>query len=373
MIHLMSKLNYSFAALAFVSSSFTAAYAQTSSGMSASEKPPTFPASLAPVPPNASDMQGVLNAQQLLGAKPIEKLTPAQARRQPTPAMAVMAVMKQKGMATAPEPGVSTRDITYGQSAMEMARIYTPDAAKAAGPLPVVVYYHGGGWVIADLKTYDSTPRLLAKQLNAVVVSVEYRHAPEAKFPAQYEDAAMAYQWVLKNARTIRGDATRVALAGESAGGNLAVATAIYARDHGLPAPVHILSVYPIANSSMSLSSKLENGNTKPLDTAMLSWFGHYFSRSPADLQDPRINLVAADLHGLPPTTIVNAQNDPLRSDGETLATAMRAAGDQVEQRTFPGVTHEFFGMGKVVRGAYDAENYAVQRLQPALSGSSAR
>ncbi len=233
--------------------------------------------------------------------------------------------------------------------------------------LPVLVYYHGGGWVIADVNTYDAAPRLLSKQLNAIVVSVEYRHAPEAKFPAQHEDAAAAYRWVASNAGSWGGDPSRLALAGESAGGNLAVATAIYARDNGLPTPRHVLSVYPIANSSKTLPSRMDSANAKPLNTAMLGWFGHYYAKSVADMQDPRINLVAANLRGLPPVTIVNAQIDPLRSDGETLAEALRTAGVRVEQRTFPGVTHEFFGMGAIVRGAYDANQYAVERLKTAL------
>ena len=221
--------------------------------------------------------------------------------------------------------------------------------------------------MIADINTYDAAPRLLSKQLNAIVVSVEYRHAPEAKFPAQHEDAAAAYRWTLKNAASWGGDPAKIALAGESAGGNLAVATAIYARDNRLTAPLHVLAVYPIANSDMTLPSRTDSANAKPLNTAMLKWFGAYYSRSPADQKDARINLVKANLKGLPPVTIINAQIDPLRSDGETLATALRAAGDRVEQRTFPGVTHEFFGMGKVVRGAYEANSYAVDRLKAAL------
>ena len=163
-------------------------------------------------------------------------------------------------------------------------------------------------------------------------------------------------------------DPAKLATAGESAGGNLAVATAIYARDHSWPMPVAILSVYPIANASKTLPSRTDSANAKPLNAAMLDWFAYFYSTSPADQQDPRINLVAANLRGLPPTTIVNAQIDPLRSDGETLAAAMRAAGDKVEQRTFPGVTHEMFGMGMVVRGAYEADAYGVSRLKSALS-----
>ena len=232
----------------------------------------------------------------------------------------------------------------------------------------MIVYYHGGGWVIADLDVYDATPRFLAKALDALVISVEYRKAPEAKFPAQHADALAAYRWVLANAKGWGGDTQRLALAGESAGGNLAVATAIAARDAKMAAPKHILAIYPIANSSRTLASRAENYTAKPLNTPMLTWFGHYYARSMADMQDPRINLVAADLKGLAPVTIVNAQIDPLRSDGTTLASALRKARVPVEQRTFAGVTHEFFGMGPVVKGAAEAQTYAAARLQSALA-----
>ena len=356
--------------LPVVAALLAASSAAAQSPMSASAAPPKFPAvkpsGMKPAQP-AADMQAVLSAQAALGAKPIETLTPAEARTQPSPADGVARVMAAKGMPTASDPAVTTTDMAYGSDPKQVARVYKP--AGATGALPMIVYYHGGGWVIADLKTYDATPRFMAKQLGAVVVSVEYRHAPEVKFPAQHDDAAAAYSWALKNARSFGGNPAVVALAGESAGGNLAIATAIYARDHKLPMPRHILAVYPIANSSMMLPSKLENVAAKPLNTAMLSWFSYYTVAAKADAQDPRINLVKANLRGLPPTTIVNAQIDPLRSDGETLAEAMRAAGDQVEQRTFPGVTHEFFGMGTVVKGAADAEAYAVARLRPALTG----
>ena len=330
--------------------------------------PPAPPPSVATQPaPAAPDMQAVLDAHAALDPKPIETLTPVKARIQPSAADAMKAVMRKQGMSTAPDPAVATQELAYGADPMQYARIYKPLAATGGAPLPVIVYYHGGGWVIADINTYDATPRFLSKQLNAIVVSVEYRHAPEAKFPAQHDDAAAAYRWTIANARSWGGDPAKIALAGESAGGNLAVATAIYARDNALTTPLHILSVYPIANSDMTLPSKMDSANAKPLNTAMLKWFGHYYSKTMADQQDPRVNLVRANLRGLPPTTIVNAQIDPLRSDGETLESALRSAGNRVERRIFEGVTHEFFGMGKVVRGAYDAENYAVTRLKTAF------
>ena len=318
-------------------------------------------------------MQAVLDQLAVLGSKPVELLTPEQARRNPGAADAAKAAMVAKGMSIIVDASVTTRDVPYGNDPRQFARIYKPAGVVAGAAMPVIVYYHGGGWVIATIDTYDPTPRLLAKKLGAIVVSVEYRLAPEAKFPSQHDDASMAYRWVLKNAVSWGGDPKRLALAGESAGGNLAVATAIYARDNHLITPVHILAVYPIANSSTTLPSRKDAANAKPLNAAMLPWFGYYYSTTKADRMDPRINLVTANLKGLPPTTIVNAQIDPLRSDGETLAVAMKAAGDAVEQRTFPGVTHEMFGMGMIVKGAHDSNVYAVERLKTAFKIKAAR
>ncbi|QQV77559.1 alpha/beta hydrolase [Sphingomonas aliaeris] len=355
---------------------FVAALLSASAGVLAqSARSPSAPAPAAPPatsvqPPKAApDMQMVLDALAGLGGEPIETLTPAQARMQPSAADGAKAVMAKKGMSTAPDPSVDTQDLPYGSDPKQFARIYRPASAPAGGkPMPVVVYYHGGGWVIADVNTYDAAPRAMARALNAIVVSVEYRHAPEFKFPAQHDDAAAAYRWTLQKAASWGGDSTRIAVAGESAGGNLAVATAIYARDNGLTVPRHIVSVYPIANSSMTLPSRRDSANAKPLNAAMLKWFGYYYQTSATDAQDPRLNLVAANLRGLPPTTIINAQIDPLRSDGETLAAAMRGAGVKVEQKSFPGVTHEFFGMAAVVRGARDANDLAVSRLKAAFA-----
>ena len=355
-------------AIPLVALAFTGtAVAQRVSAGSPDARPLPFRAPNAQQPPRAAaDMQAVLDAHARLGARPIHLGTPSQVRAGPTPADAVKAVMAARGMSTAPDPSVATQELAYGRNAQQKARIYRP-AGASRGSRPLIVYYHGGGWVIADLDTYDAAPRMLAKQLGAVVVSVEYRHAPEFKFPAQHDDAFSAYRWVLSNARAWGGDVNRMAFAGESAGGNLAIATAIAARNSRLMMPRHILSVYPIADSRMNLPSRALGANAKPLSTPDLSWFGYYYIRRPTDGQDPRINLVAANLRGLPPVTIVNAQIDPLTSDGINLSAALRRSGVQVAQRTYPGVTHEFFGMGSVVRGAAQANMWAVQRLRPAL------
>ena len=331
-------------------------------------RPPAFHAASNVRPPFAApDMQAVLDAHARLGAKPIHLGSPNQVRASPSPADAVKAVMKARSMSTVPDPSVVTQDLPYGRNSWQKARIYRP-AGPAHGARPLIVYYHGGGWVIANIDVYDAAPRMLAKQLGAIVVSVEYRHAPEYKFPAQHDDALSAYRWTLSNARSWGADVNRMAFAGESAGGNLAVATAIAARDGHLPMPRHILSVYPIADSRTNLPSRNVGANAKPLSTPDLLWFSYYFSGRPNDSQDPRINLVRANLRGLPPVTIVNAQIDPLQSDGVNLAVALRGAGVEVMQRTFAGVTHEFFGMGAVVRGAAQANAWAVQRLRPALA-----
>ena len=361
----ISSLSVSFIALAALSS---AAFAQRSSNDDPASPPPAFRAPSNQQPPRAGrDMQAVLDAHARLGARPIHLGTPAQVRAGPTPTDAVKAVLAARGMPTTPDGSVVTRELAYGSNPWQKVRIYRP-AGPARGSRPLIVYYHGGGWVIADLDVYDSAPRMLARQLDAVVVSVEYRHAQEFKFPAQHNDAVAAYRWTLQNARSWGADIGRMAFAGESADGNLAINTAIAARNQRLPMPRHILSVYPIANSSMTLPSRYSAARAKPLSTPDLSWFGHYYSRSPADMQDPRINLVRANLRGLPPVTIVSAQIDPLLSDGLTLTAALRRSGVQVEQRTYPGVTHEFFGMGAVVRGAANANAWAVARLRPALA-----
>jgi acetyl esterase len=308
-------------------------------------------------------MKKVLDAHAALGAKPLETLTPAQARKGPTPADAAKKVAAAEGKPTAPDPAVTSVDRTIpGPAGALPVRIYTPK--NGTGPWPVVVYYHGGGWVIANKEVYDGGARAISKLANAVVVSVDYRQGPEHKFPAAHDDAIATYKWALANAASIKGDPKKVALAGESAGGGLAVATAIAARDMKLQQPTSVVAVYPIAGTDTNTASYMENANAKPLNRAAMSWFFKNYLNGPQDYQDPRVNLVAADLKGLPAVTIINAQIDPLRTDGEMLADKIRAAGGNVQQKTYDGVTHEFFGMATVVDKAKDAEQMAADALK---------
>jgi len=226
------------------------------------------------------------------------------------------------------------------------------------------VYFHGGGFVIATNDTYDGSARALTNAAKAVLVSVEYRKGPEHKFPAAHDDAYAAYAWVLANAASIKGDPARVALAGESAGGNLAMATAMAARDKSAKLPVHILAVYPVAGNDTTTASYNENANAKPLSRPMMSWFFKHYTNSPADAQDARLNLLGADLKGLPPVTIITAQIDPLRTDGELLAARLRDAGVSVDIRNWEGVAHEFFGQGAAVPAAKEAVQFGANGLK---------
>lgn len=316
-----------------------------------------------------SDMQTVLNKFASFDAKAVEKITAVEARQQPTIADAVKGVLadeKRDSTPTALVPGVTTRDITVpGAAGALPATVYTPEGK---GPFPVVLYFHGGGWVFADRKVYDGGARGISKQANAVVVSVDYRRAPENKFPAAHDDALAAYRWLSKNASAVNGDAKRLALAGESAGGNLAVATAVAAHKAGLTEPKHVLSVYPVAQSNTETESYRKYADAMPLNRPMMLWFIDNVTKGPADVKDTRIDLVHADLKGLPPVTVINAEIDPLRDDGAELEKALRTAGVSVERKVYPGVTHEFFGTAAVVKKAEEAQMYAGERLKAGLA-----
>lgn len=316
------------------------------------------------------DMLEVLNAHASLNPDAIEKLSPVLARGNPTLADAVNLVLRHQNRSTRPEdlvPGVTARDITVDGAAGPLAaRLYTP---AGDGPFPVVLYFHGGGWVLANKEVYDGGARGIAKAARAVVISVDYRLAPEHKFPAAWLDAIAAYKWTLANAQRYYGDPSRVALAGESAGGTLALSTAISVRDDAsLRQPVHVLAVYPVTQTERDTESYIENAIAMPLNRAMMKWFFDHATRNDADLQDPRLQILDAPLRGLPPVTLISARIDPLRSDSSKLAAALRDANVTVEHRDYEGVTHEFFGAAAVVEKARAAQQWAGERLQQAFT-----
>lgn len=247
------------------------------------------------------------------------------------------------------------------------ARVYKPKTGS--GPFPVIVYYHGGGWVIATIDTYDASAQALAEKVGAIVVSVEYRKGPEFKFPTAHHDAYYSYLWAIKNAASFGGDSTKMAVAGESAGGNLAANVSIMARDSGKQMPMHELLVYPVAGSDLNTESYIKYANAKPLDKPSIIWFlGHYLNDVEKESKDPRIDLVHANLKGLPSNTIISAEIDPLQTEGGILETKLSEAGVAVTRRLYIGTTHEFFGTAILVPDARDAQDYAASELKKALN-----
>ena len=322
------------------------------------------------------DPQMLAVIEQLTGTEPpaYPTLTPFQVRNAVLPAEAVAELLKKTGLPAAPaKTDVVQKKLPVGPEEGLLVRMYKPLDAPA-GPLPVIVYYHGGGWVIDDLDTYEPSARALAAKSGAIVVSVAYRQAPEHTFPTAHEDSYAAYEWVTENAASIGGDPNRIATAGESAGGNLAVAVALMARDRGGRMPVHILSIYPIADGDVQSPSYDKYAKAQPLNRAFMEWFFNYYAPDWKQTEEPLIALVDADLSGLPPVTIVNAEIDPLEAEGQTLAERLRAAGNNdVERKLYPGVTHEFFGMAAVLEQAVEAQDFAADRLKEGFQAASTR
>lgn len=334
--------------------------------------PPPEPASPRPAAEMAqptAEMKAVLDALAELEAKPFHTLSVPEARNQASPADAARTVQRDNGIPSEPESLVETKDIAIpGPMGALPARVYMPPEA-GGGPLPVIVYFHGGGWVVADINVYDATPRALAMGSKAMVISVDYRHAPEWKFPAAHDDAWTAYEWVVENIHTMNGDAARIAVAGESAGANLAANVALMAKEREATLPVYQLLVYPIAGTDTETESYLEYAEAKPLGKADMEWFFDHALENPEQSADPRLNLVGRDdLEGLPPATVITAQIDPLRTEGETYAKDLEDAGVRVNALHYDGVTHEFFGMARVVPEAKEAVDAANADLSAAFA-----
>ena len=229
------------------------------------------------------------------------------------------------------------------------------------------MYYHGGGFVIADIDVYNGGAQGICELTGAIVVSVEYPKGPEDKFPAAHNVAFDAYQWILKNAKSFNGNAEKVAVAGESAGGNLAAYVSIMARDKKIMAPMYAVLVYPVANNDINSESYLKYAMAKPLSKAMMGWFVKNYLDNAAQSSDSRISLVKANLKGFPPTLIIGAEIDPLQSEGKLLADKLEAAGVTTDYELYKGVTHEFFGMAAVIPEAKAAQELAAKMLKAAL------
>ena len=247
-------------------------------------------------------------------------------------------------------------------------RIYTPEGGTR--PLPLLVYFHGGGFVLCDLETHDPLCRALAERAGCVLVSVDYRLAPEARFPAAPEDCFAATRWAAESAKGLGADPARVAVAGDSAGGNLAAVVSLLARARGGPALVHQLLIYPVTDWAFDTPSHRENAEGYLLTRDMMGWFrSHYFAK-PGDATDPlAAPLRAPDLVGLPPATVLTVEFDPLRDEGEAYADRLGRAGVPTRLRRYDGMFHGFFAMTARIDRAREAVDDAARALREAFAG----
>jgi len=244
------------------------------------------------------------------------------------------------------------------------ARLYRP---AADGAVPTLAFFHGGGFTVGDIASYDSQARLLCRDGGVAVVSFEYRLAPENPFPAAVEDAVAATTWVLDHAAELGGDAERVAVGGDSAGANLAAVSAqeLRGRERGLAGQ---LLIYPVTDFATTRASVEENGEGLFLTADDMRWFESNYLPEDVRREDPRVSpLLAADLSGLPPAALVTAELDPLRDDGEAYAEALAAAGVRVITRRFDGLVHGFFAMGAFSAAAREAVGQVCADLRELL------
>ncbi len=245
-------------------------------------------------------------------------------------------------------------------------RLYLP---RDGDDLPLTVYFHGGGWLLGSVDSHDVTTRKLATASGTAVLSVGYRRGPESRFPTAVEDAVDALRWAVGSAAGLPVDTSRVAVAGDSAGGNLAVAAAVEARDTGDVQLVHLLLVYPVTTCD------LEAGFDPAYEGIMLyrdelQWHQDNYLASPEQAPDPRVDVLRADLTGLPETTVILAECDPIRPQGMLYVEAARRAGVPVEVHETSGMVHGFFGLDEVFPVAAGAMSYAGSRLAAALAAT---
>jgi len=250
-------------------------------------------------------------------------------------------------------------------------RIYTPRELKSGERLPVLLWFHGGGFVIGSLETHDSVCRMLANRAECIVVSVDYRLAPEAKFPAAVEDCAAAMKWVALHAVEFGGDANCMAVGGDSAGANLATVMAILARDAAHPKLVFQLLIYPCVAPEPETPSHYKFKEGYILSRNSITWFYRHYLRSHKDVKDFRFApLVCEDLSGLPPSLIIVAGYDPLRDEGIEYARKLIEAGNRVRLANYEGMVHGFFLMGGAVDAARRAVDESAQALREAFDAS---
>jgi acetyl esterase len=306
-----------------------------------------------PLDPQA---KAVIDQFTAAGKPDFATMTPPQARQ----------VMSEMFKSPVPplEVGKVVNRTVQGPAGEIPVRVYTP---KGNGPFPVLAFYHGGGWVIGDLESHDPVCRALTNAANVVTVSIDYRLAPEHKFPAAPEDCYAATKWIADNAAALGADGKRLAVGGDSAGGNLAAVVSLMARDRGTPKIDFQLLVYP-ATDRAETKSHVSFAEGYFLTRASMHWFWNHYLKDERDKTNPYASpLRARDLGGLPPALVITAEFDPLRDEGQAYAAKLKEAGVPVTYTQYDGMIHGFFSMGDVLDKGKKALAQAAEALKTAL------
>jgi acetyl esterase len=307
------------------------------------------------------EIEAVLAAMASLNAPPLSQGTPEAARA----GFRVMTVDLRRPESVVPVK--ETEDVTIPSDQGGIAaRIYRPDTA---GPTPTIVFVHGGGFVIGDIETHDNQARAVCAGTDSVVVSIDYRLAPEAPWPAAVDDAYTAVEWAASSIDSLGGDASRLAVAGDSAGGNIGAIIAQRCRDDG-PALAAQFLIYPGVDMDPDgpYQSRIDNAEGYFLTADDMTWFLNHYVGAEFDFTDPVMSPIkAADLRGLPPAVVATAEFDPLRDEGDAYVDALRAADVKVDAQCYPGMIHGFFDMGPLSAGAQAATDDAIKRFRALL------
>ena len=308
-----------------------------------------------PLDPQA---KAVLDQFASMGGPQLHEMSVAQARE---------LILGMVALAGEPESIARIENRTVpGPAGQIPVRIYTP---VGTAPFPVLVYFHGGGWVIGNLDTHDGICRSLANRVGCLIVSVDYRLAPEHRFPAAPEDCYAATRWLAEHAGSLGGDKGRIAVGGDSAGGNLAAVVALMARDRGGPKLAFQLLVYPATDTDFETRSYRENSEGYFLTRADMVWFWNHYAPRDEDRRNPyAAPLRAASLRGLPPALVITAEFDPLCDDGNAYAARLREDGVPVRLSQQDGLIHGFFQMGAVIDRGRASVDEASRALKDAFA-----
>ena len=303
------------------------------------------------------DAQTLLDMVRVANRPAFETVTPAEARE--------LYAAGRPVLAPEPVPVAEIRDLTMlGRGGALALRLYHPVAGKT---LPILVFFHGGGWVVGSIDTHDTVCRHLAVAAECAVLSVDYRMGPEHKLPAAVEDCVAATEWAADNATTLGGDPMRIAVGGDSAGGNLAAVVSLALRDNGRPRLSYQLLIYPATDAGMTHSSFARFAEGHLLTRSTMRWFYEQYLSGPGDVADWRVSpLRAPNLAGVAPAYVLTAGYDPLCDEGDAYARRLEEAGVPVKHRRFDRQIHGFISNGKVIRAADPALDDAAAALRAA-------